>query len=593
MTGLASNLLLMLLPFLCALIVFFILNNADKGFDITDEAYYLISASQPSEISLSASQFGHYTGLLFSLVGKDIETFRQIGFIILLLVSFWFSVSIQSYWGQFSARPDLLSRVARHSVITTSASGYYCEWLVTPSYNWLVLVSLLLSVIALLQTARSEVTGLKRTMLYVQLGIAGALVFLAKAPSAVVLFGIALIWLGFNRKCYQIWSLGFISGATAIVMLIFHTVVFDGHLWATYNELRAATRFYAAAGGGYTTVEVFIKLFDELFTIPAVALSKAPLVYLAIPLIAWLSRTNIPYKSEWIMGFTFLALLSVWFDITSVGGWGRLGGGGGYLSLTVLGLALFFLNSAFDDHALASSSQTWKPLVAANLLLLLTAFAFAIGTNRTYMGQMSMAAVLLTAAICLNASAIDHIRKSNVMLVLVLCLCVVSQVLSLLIVSARPHRMAGSLDDQTVPVTLLGNASQLVVEPRTAKYIADLTRMASSSGWEEKGLLIDMTGGTSGATFILNAKSMPFPWLAGRTSTAPATLNLILEAADPKELEDAWVLTAPGGVFENDVALLKPFGLDFPERYVAIGETETGHRNERQVLYRPIESKRP
>ena len=53
-------------------------------------------------------------------------------------------------------------------------------------------------------------------------------------------------------------------------------------------------------------------------------------------------------------------------------------------------------------------------------------------------------------------------------------------------------------------------------------------------------------------------------------------------------LHVAWVLTAPGGSRGLSSEILSHLGLDFPDSYKAVGKLRTGHRNEEQVLWSPL-----
>ena len=73
----ASNRLLLFVPPAILIYLVFILGlNSSRGFDITDESFYVISASQPENILASTTQFGYYTGLLYLISGKNIAVFR-------------------------------------------------------------------------------------------------------------------------------------------------------------------------------------------------------------------------------------------------------------------------------------------------------------------------------------------------------------------------------------------------------------------------------------------------------------------------------------------------------------------------------------
>ena len=54
------------------------------------------------------------------------------------------------------------------------------------------------------------------------------------------------------------------------------------------------------------------------------------------------------------------------------------------------------------------------------------------------------------------------------------------------------------------------------------------------------------------------------------------------------ELDAAWILTAPSGVYKIPEDILPEIGLNFPKGYKVVGTAITGHRDEFQVLWKPL-----
>ena len=71
--------------------------NADRGFDVTDESYYILNSIYPFDIFSVVTHENYYTGLLFYLSGYNLAIFRVFGIIVLLLSSLWFSIELYKY----------------------------------------------------------------------------------------------------------------------------------------------------------------------------------------------------------------------------------------------------------------------------------------------------------------------------------------------------------------------------------------------------------------------------------------------------------------------------------------------------------------
>ena len=81
--------------FICSLtflyISFILISNISKGFDITDESYYLLAAMFPNEMFSTVTHEGFYTGFLYNLSGHNLKYFRLLGIVLLIIVTYLFA----------------------------------------------------------------------------------------------------------------------------------------------------------------------------------------------------------------------------------------------------------------------------------------------------------------------------------------------------------------------------------------------------------------------------------------------------------------------------------------------------------------------
>ncbi len=81
---------------------------------------------------------------------------------------------------------------------------------------------------------------------------------------------------------------------------------------------------------------------------------------------------------------------------------------------------------------------------------------------------------------------------------------------------------------------------------------------------------------------------MGVPWLLGAYKGSSEFAKAAIEMAPKSEQHTAWVLTAPKGKIRIPEEILMNLGLDFSKSYEMAGKVKTGHRNEEQVLWRPL-----
>ena len=118
--------LVMLLAYLVAV--------ADRGFDLTDEGYYLLLSQHSDDVPAMVSAFGYYTGILYRLAGGDVATFRILGGISLLLTGVLFAIgAIRTINRQLDVSDNWAEFVSKISFISGGVFVYYARGLPTPS----------------------------------------------------------------------------------------------------------------------------------------------------------------------------------------------------------------------------------------------------------------------------------------------------------------------------------------------------------------------------------------------------------------------------------------------------------------------------
>ncbi|SEA11011.1 hypothetical protein SAMN05660420_01243 [Desulfuromusa kysingii] len=150
----------------------------------------------------------------------------------------------------------------------------------------------------------------------------------------------------------------------------------------------------------------------------------------------------------------------------------------------------------------------------------------------------------------------------------------------------KPYRTA-PIDEQTMKVTVGHVASPIFVDLKTSKYIKELQGDAIKSGWVIGNPLIDLTGGSPGAAYILGATAPGSPWILGGYSGSTKFAKTALGYADRSSLDNAWLLIAPEGRRQLSLSVLTDLDLLFPENYIYVGKFTNPTRRETQKLYRP------
>jgi hypothetical protein len=562
--------------------------NCAKGLDITDRSYYLLWADQPENVTGSLTHFGFVTGVIYDLVGQNIAAFRLAGLVIMAALTLAFAWGLHRYLDQKSSGQDLdLSFLPLGLAALCGSLFYYHRWLHAPSYNWLALTAVLITVSGLLWWSKNQRTWPGAIIV----AAGGTFAFTAKPTTALMLGIMAAIFVLIHRPDRRGWRFIFLSAIISLTLLWGFSWFYFGSVQAYVANLRLGHELSAALGGGHTIGQTLIRSGRQIMDF-LIWWGQTPFVtvYVVLAIMYTGLRT---YKPDSCLtrslGYCLPALILVLFAYLAYLFWS--GGSGLYLStilLTLLGLLLLTGGSL-----LVGQDQDRKPtrrLVYSGLLLTLflitAAMSPAFGTISDLVRRMSQYAVFLAAAASMMLNLISPPQIKGLMTGLwALGLGVL---LSLVLMNAYqyPYRLPEGITNQDTSVSISGG--RLFLDDTTAHYVQDLKKHALRAGWTTDNLLIDMTGGSPGASLILQARIPGTPWLLGNYPGSDAFASKALGSVPEELLEKAWILTAPQGERRLGLGVLAENGLDFPQDYARVGSVTTGHRNERQILWKPV-----
>jgi len=158
-----------------------------RGFEITDESFYFLHYLYSREFFAGVSFFGLYFELPFYLLNGSIPAIRIFGICILMGAALYFSLRLYSYC--FSDRLLNIDKLAFVSTGTTGGFLYYGYFstLNAPSYNLLVLVSMLLSTGVLLAILENDRNNKRDYLLPIFYGFLISVCVFTKIPSSLYL----------------------------------------------------------------------------------------------------------------------------------------------------------------------------------------------------------------------------------------------------------------------------------------------------------------------------------------------------------------------------------------------------------------------
>jgi len=566
----------------------------------------LLWASQADNISGSASHFGYLTSILYFLVGYDIAHFRLLGIVVILFFSLILANSLDGYWSSWNDKGDYLDRASTYILIVGASLSYYGQWwLLTPSYNWLALLAAMLVATGLLYSSIKTNNNINLYIGGLILGVGGALAFIAKPTTAVVLALSSFLWivLHFNKK--KLYICVAISICVAILLILSHAIINFHGVRKYIHDLSEGIKNAELLLGGHDflglsigALSAFIEFIGLLASVDIIRVVFVGAIILIT--INFLPSTRRKFLASHMFGLILVFCCLIWWLIlfthsyhpnykitSSANVLGILNHGTLMLSLFFLFIlaALPIKYHSIQSAKFSNASAGYFRMLALILLLIVLTFAYAFGTGNDIFQQMSGSTVFISAGmfylgVWLSNERFYRLVPSFITLMMMLT------VLSLIQNAYKsPYRLIGSISEQREPIVLMSSTGLLYVDINTASYVNNMQNNALAAGWKRGMPLIDLTGATPGAVLILDGRIIGQPWLLGGYPGSDQYAKKALNSVSRDILEKAWVLTGPSGLNSN---VLNDLGFDFPSRYEQVMVLITGHRNDRQILWRPI-----
>lgn len=583
-----------------AVTIGFLAWSMNRGFDISDEGFYLQASRYPMELVFWPNAAHHLTGLMFRLVGYDVAWFRCLGLLILIGSGAVIGAGVVAAARAFLSAP--LPRRGAWLLLLMAAGGalvFYIIFLRTPSYNLMnaALINLLggaaLYLGALGQAERAGVW--KRVWLGGGIGVLLGLDWLVKFPSSVVMavMAIGFVWLvsGARRRCW--WAMLGVAGGTALCGGVFFAWVQPMGAW------------YAMFADGVRAL-MLNQSHHGLADIWRYLLEVKALLLVCILDIGWgigvlligLGLTRRPV-ARWRLPPWGLDLLlsAVLLGVAAQAvRFGAFYGGSNHWTqalrfyfdwMGLMGGMLVLAGMRWETPRgwLCRLRDRWRLLAAVGFLLPLPLVA-ALGTG---IPITNGALFCLAPWFCvMGVMAWDLGAKRRLPLAAGLAVSIAAAAAGGQIFTAGygdPYRLRGGMGAQRYPVNLGSPATTILVDDATRDFWRQLAGACAQAGFRSGDDMLSFAA-ASGIDYALGAVSLGVPFLLRDYPGSKQFNELVVSKADPNRLRRAWIVEIES--HRKFMPDWSGYGIRFPEQYALCGQFRWPASGDAIRLWKPL-----
>ena len=497
-----------------AVFMFALLVYSRKSLDFSDESLYLFLTTNPTPESTLGGVWNWYLNVIFQLSGEDIVHYRQVSVVISFACSYLFA------WAYFtSAAKSCSAKVGIQylylPIMLTSVSTVflYRYTLMTPGYNWLALIGVLLSMSGAIKWLHGKHSLVWPAISVLGLGIAT----MARPTAGIIIFLGMLTYRKIRMDIFRFTAAGKSFFATIISFMLLHHF-FLISIPLTFKALEQ-TFLVTQDDKSHSFLNLLAQAVSDIARFPLSAISASSGLIL-IPL--FFVITNFILKKPMfkkileatlaIGAFVTFAILLIWqraFEYSPESG--------SKIGLTLATLTIFgFLTSTAIDPYLSNQLNEDKVQIdyqySGNAVVLLSAgiVGFSFSSNNGLLNQSAGIGIIYVALFLrfMLQFGRKHLSQRILAFNLVFLLIICSQVLNG--AWQNPYRSV-NLSENIYPV-VVGGSSKILVSKSRAEEISKVKSISIDIDAKERELyLVDLSPFTTFIPYQLGFKTVETP----------------------------------------------------------------------------------
>jgi hypothetical protein len=551
-----------------------------RGFDITDEAFYVLHFKYWDTFGGNLSYFGAYLSPLYSVLGSDILLMRVAGAVLIALSLFALAYQTTVFVNPCAPRSN---RLFAGAIAATFSCGFYVQFstLVTPSYNLLNLCFIAGSTTCAATLAKGMSKSLLNPIYLAYGALVGMMVF-NKATSALACVLVHCIFF-FSVSFRQGIRTAAWSAAAVVLGISVNYAYFEWRLGhplylAILNDLALAQKL-GPIGLPNTWHSLLKENFALLFSGGAYPATAIALAWCALAIIGCVK----PIRTLTFVGGLGIYGAGLWLAMKSDAPVSLLN----HLYVSVAGLCLVLVASDRFGLKRLDTGQTRVRSTAAAAVVLALPVCFGIGSGNGIVpmaiAALPLVATGLTALSCAQVRVPQFLATVGVAAIATIAV-LMSHFSTRWYSSHNTYRLDSSLSGQVVSYRVDGG--HLHLSDKQVTFFSKFRKQLADHGFTPGSALLDLTGRSPGLVLVADAMPLGEAWLLGGYSGSSAYVSSVLADIPLEKLNGAWLLTSDNQAsrIEWRSILTERFSGKFPfVRVASIVSTD----GERIDLWRP------
>ena len=558
----------------------------NRGFDFTDEGFYMLSYSNPYEPAIKVFSYFSFFYEILKHFNPGIITYRVIRLVLTLISSLVFSIAFSKLLSNIEFIKDSYLRKTKY-IFPFIATGTFLSYAVfpkTPSYNSFTIILLQFSLALIMLILNKDAYSKFISFVFILLGIILSLLFFIKISSAILFFPFIVLFFFIYRNgdlkvklkylCYDIFllSLGFLVGIYLYSLTVRDTFKLISELpimikmFPAHNSKDVLTFYFFNITG---TLGHVLKDFAAVFILV--------IIYIYIKIY---TNTTFRYRSL-ILKFILIAAIFVFFERVYMLSLYKCGSDYIYaasriyimiLIFLLISILVFYISSKRLSITLFKSGK--KEILICALFFVLP-FIGSFGTNillsiHVLVFMFSWFALLYILIAFIEINILKDIRL-NVMLLVIMLFSMIHIFYGFAI---YPYRLNAGLFKQSATIENIKNAEGLKFDKETKQYIQDVNQILSAyPEYHEKPLMISLYD-NPGLIYLLGGISAGSNWYAKPKYEIATEANCYsIRNSKLTNLNSTILLIEKNAIVPRN--LIKAFnekGISFPHNYKIAGK---------------------